>query len=80
MTLKYVWKNFRRRKVRTILMVLSLLVSTGLIVALNATGQSQKLLGGHFQRLLRPACAGAGVAEDPTQFPQRMVHGVHAVA
>ena len=37
MTLKYVWKNFRRRKVRTVLMVLSLLVSTGLIVALNAT-------------------------------------------
>jgi len=37
MILKYVWKNFRRRKVRTILMMLSLLVSTGLIVALNAT-------------------------------------------
>ena len=37
MTLKYVWKNFRRRKVRTALMMLSLMVSTGLIVALNAT-------------------------------------------
>ena len=37
MALKYVWKNFRRRKVRTLLMLLSLLVSTGLIVALNAT-------------------------------------------
>jgi ABC-type antimicrobial peptide transport system permease subunit len=37
MILKYVWRNFRRRKVRTVLMVLSLLVSTGLIVALNAT-------------------------------------------
>ncbi len=37
MILKYVLKNFSRRKVRTILMVLSLLVSTGLIVALSAT-------------------------------------------
>lgn len=37
MILKYVLKNFRRRKVRTILMILSLLVSTGLIVALSAT-------------------------------------------
>ena len=37
MALKYVLKNFRRRKVRTLLMLLSLLVSTGLIVALNAT-------------------------------------------
>ncbi len=37
MILKYVLKNFRRRKVRTILMVLSLMVSTGLIVALSAT-------------------------------------------
>ncbi|MFQ5341341.1 MAG: ABC transporter permease [Anaerolineae bacterium] len=37
MILKYVLKNFRRRKVRTILMVLSLLVSTGLIVAMSAT-------------------------------------------
>ncbi|MEM8859604.1 MAG: FtsX-like permease family protein, partial [Chloroflexota bacterium] len=30
-------KNFRRRKVRTILMVLSLIVSTGLIVSMSAT-------------------------------------------
>jgi putative ABC transport system permease protein len=37
MILKYVLKNFRRRKVRTILMVLSLIVSTGLIVAMSAT-------------------------------------------
>ena len=37
MVLKYVLKNFRRRKVRTLLMVLSLLVSTGLIVAMSAT-------------------------------------------
>ncbi len=37
MVLKYVIKNFRRRKVRTLLMVLSLLVSTGLIVAMSAT-------------------------------------------
>jgi putative ABC transport system permease protein len=37
MVLKYILKNFRRRKVRTILMVLSLLVSTGLIVAMSAT-------------------------------------------
>ena len=37
MILKYVLKNFRRRKVRTIMMVLSLIVSTGLIVAMSAT-------------------------------------------
>ncbi len=37
MVLKYVIKNFQRRKVRTLLMVLSLLVSTGLIVAMSAT-------------------------------------------
>ena len=37
MVLKYVLKNFQRRKVRTLLMVLSLLVSTGLIVAMSAT-------------------------------------------
>ncbi|MBX3055760.1 MAG: ABC transporter permease [Anaerolineae bacterium] len=37
MILKYVLKNFRRRKVRTILMVLSLMVSMGLLVAMSAT-------------------------------------------
>lgn len=37
MIIKYVLKNFRRRKVRTLLMVLSLIVSTGLIVAMSAT-------------------------------------------
>ncbi|MFQ5421412.1 MAG: ABC transporter permease, partial [Anaerolineae bacterium] len=37
MILKYIFKNFTRRKVRTILMILSLLVSTGLIVAMSAT-------------------------------------------
>jgi len=37
MILKYVLKNFTRRKVRTLLMVLSLLVSTGLIVTMSAT-------------------------------------------
>lgn len=37
MILKYVLKNFRRRKVRTILMVLSLIVSTGLLVVMSAT-------------------------------------------
>lgn len=37
MVLKYVLKNFSRRKVRTILMVLSLLISTGLIVTMSAT-------------------------------------------
>jgi ABC-type antimicrobial peptide transport system permease subunit len=37
MILKYVLKNFSRRKVRTILMVLALLVSTGLIVSMSAT-------------------------------------------
>jgi len=37
MIFKYVLKNFRRRKVRTFLMVLSLTVSTGLIVTMMAT-------------------------------------------
>ncbi|MCA9926185.1 MAG: hypothetical protein KC421_27630, partial [Anaerolineales bacterium] len=37
MILRYVLKNFSRRKVRTILMILSLLVSTGLIVTMSAT-------------------------------------------
>ncbi len=37
MVLKYVLKNFSRRKVRTILMILSLLVSMGLIVTMSAT-------------------------------------------
>ena len=37
MVIKYVLKNFSRRKVRTILMILSLLVSTALIVAMSAT-------------------------------------------
>ncbi len=37
MVLKYVIKNFTRRKVRTFLMVLALLVSTGLIVTMSAT-------------------------------------------
>ena len=37
MILKYVFKNFSRRRVRTILMVLSLLVSTGLVVTMSAT-------------------------------------------
>ncbi|MEW5872448.1 MAG: FtsX-like permease family protein [Chloroflexota bacterium] len=37
MIFKYVLKNFRRRKVRTILMLLSLIVSTGLIIAMSAT-------------------------------------------
>jgi ABC-type antimicrobial peptide transport system permease subunit len=37
MILKYVLTNFSRRKVRTILMVLSLLVSTGLIITMSAT-------------------------------------------
>ena len=42
MILKYVWRNFRRRKVRTLLMMLSLLVSTGLLVALNATVETMR--------------------------------------
>jgi len=37
MILKYVLKNFTRRKTRTILMILALLVSTGLIVTMSAT-------------------------------------------
>lgn len=40
MITKYILKNFRRRKVRTILMVLALMVSTGLIVAMSATVES----------------------------------------
>lgn len=37
MVLKYILKNFLRRKVRTVLMILSLMVSTGLIVSMSAT-------------------------------------------
>lgn len=37
MTLKYVLKNFSRRKIRTILMLLALTVGVGALVALNAT-------------------------------------------
>ena len=37
MILRYVWKNFRRRRMRTFLMVLSLTVGIALIVALSAT-------------------------------------------
>ncbi len=37
MILKYVLKNFTRRKVRTVLMILALLVSTGLIITMSAT-------------------------------------------
>jgi putative ABC transport system permease protein len=42
MILKYVLRNFSRRKVRTLLMVLSLMVSTGLIVAMSATVESMR--------------------------------------
>jgi ABC-type antimicrobial peptide transport system permease subunit len=42
MILKYVLKNFSRRKVRTILMILSLLISTGLIVTMSATVQTMR--------------------------------------
>lgn len=37
MTLKYVFKNLNRRKIRTILMLLALIVGVGALVALNAT-------------------------------------------
>lgn len=37
MILTYVLRNFRRRKVRTVLMILSLIVGVGALVALNAT-------------------------------------------
>lgn len=37
MILKYIWKNFSRRKVRTGLMILALLVSMGLIITMSAT-------------------------------------------
>ena len=37
MILRFIWKNFRRRKMRTFLMVLSLTVGIALIVALSAT-------------------------------------------
>ncbi len=37
MTLKYVLKSLRRRKIRTILMLLALIVGVGALVALNAT-------------------------------------------
>ncbi len=42
MLIKYILKNFTRRKVRTILMILSLIVSTGLIVAMSATVETIK--------------------------------------
>ncbi len=42
MILKYIFKNFSRRKVRTILMILSLLVSTGLIVTMSATVETMR--------------------------------------
>lgn len=42
MTLTYVLRNFRRRKVRTILMILSLMVGVGTLVALNATVDSYR--------------------------------------
>lgn len=38
----YVWRNFKRRKVRTVLMVLSLVVGVGTLVALNATVDSYR--------------------------------------
>ena len=40
MILKYILTNFSRRKVRTALMILSLMVSTGLIVTMSATVES----------------------------------------
>ena len=40
MILQYVLRSFRRRRVRTVLMVLSLVVSTGLLVAMSATIES----------------------------------------
>ena len=42
MILRYVLKSFRRRKVRTLMMVLSLIVSTGLIVAMSATMETMR--------------------------------------
>ncbi len=42
MILKYVFKNFSRRKVRTILMILSLMVSTALIVTMSATVETMR--------------------------------------
>ncbi len=42
MILKYVLKNFRRRKIRTILMVLSLMVSMGLLAAMSATVETMR--------------------------------------
>ena len=37
MTLKYVLKSLNRRKIRTILMLLALIVGVGALVALNST-------------------------------------------
>ncbi len=42
MILTYVRRNFRRRKVRTILMILALIVGVGTLVALNATVDSYR--------------------------------------
>ena len=42
MILKYVLTSFGRRKVRTILMILSLMISTGLIVTMSATVETMR--------------------------------------
>jgi putative ABC transport system permease protein len=42
MILTYVLRNFRRRKVRTLLMILALMVGVGTLVALNATVDSYR--------------------------------------
>lgn len=42
MTFTYVLRNFRRRKVRTVLMILALVVGVGALVALNATVDSYR--------------------------------------
>ena len=39
---KYVLKSFRRRRVRSILMILSLIISTGLIVAMSVTIETMR--------------------------------------
>ena len=57
MILKYVLKNFTRRKVRTILMILSLIVSTGLIVTMSATVETVR------QSIIDLIASGVGRAD-----------------
>ena len=69
---RYVLKSFRRRRVRTILMVLSLIIATSLIAAMSATIESMRqstvdLLSdetGHYDLLIGR----------PETYPDQFIH------